>query len=169
MSPHDSYNAVGAILNIHAMVHGFLFEAVEDVPETRMVEQPGAIRNHPAWTFSHLNAYTGVLLSIFDDPSVPTADAEMERFGYGTTPLPDLAAYASKRELLQQFKERNAKLAAAVAEKHQDYFPRPAPERFLPYSPTIGHIAITLLEAHPPHHLGQLRQWRTAAGLASKT
>src|SRR2546421_12158869 len=82
--PHDSYDTIGAILNIHAMIHGFLIEAVEDVPESRMTEQRGAIVNHPAWTLSHLNAYAGVLLSMLDDPSVVAAAtrAEMERFGY---------------------------------------------------------------------------------------
>jgi hypothetical protein len=168
MSPHDPDGTIGAILDIHAMVQGFLIEAVEDVPESRMAEQPGAIVNHPAWTLSHLNAYAGVLLSMLDDPSVPTADAEMQRFGYGTTPVPDRAAYATKRELLDRFRGRNARLAAVVAEKHSDYFPRPSPEKFHPYSPTIGHIAITLLVAHPPHHLGQLRQWRRAAEIAEK-
>ena len=133
-----------------------------------MTEQPGTIVNHPAWTLSHLNAYAGVLLSMLEDPSVPppTADAEMERFGYGTTPVPDRAAYATKRELLDRFRDRNARLAAVVAEKHSELFPRPSPEKFHPHAPTIGHIAITLLVAHPPHHLGQLKQWRRAAGIA---
>src|SRR5262245_63875909 len=170
MRPHDSYNTIGVILNIHAMINGFLMEAIEDVPESRMTEQPGTVVNHPAWTMSHLSAYAGVLLSLLDDPSVgeATADAEMERFGYGSTPVPDRTAYATKRELLDQFRDRNARLAAVVAEKHSDHFPRPSPEKFHPYSPTIGHIAITLLIAHPPHHLGQLKQWRRAAGIAEK-
>jgi hypothetical protein len=178
MSPHDSYDTIGAILDIHAMIYGFIIEAVEDVPESRMTEQPGegggagAIVNHPAWTLSHLNAYTGMLLSMLDDLSVIAAasDAEMERFGYGTTPVPDPAVYATKSELLDRFRDRNARLAAVVAEKHSDYFPRPVPEKFHPHPgpPTIGHIAITLLVAHPPHHLGQLRQWRRAAGIAQK-
>ena len=91
----------------------------------------------------------------------------MEQFGYGTIPVPDRAAYARKGELLVRVSESNARLGAVVAVKHADYFPRPAPERFRPYSPTIGHIAITLLVAHPPHHLGQLRQRRRAAGFTA--
>jgi len=168
MSTHDSRETISAILDIHAMISGFLVEVVEDIPEARMAEQPGAIVNHPAWTLSHLNAYAGTLLSMLDDPSVPTADAEMERYGYGTTPVADRAAYATKRELLDRFRDRNARLAAVVAEKHSDFFPRPSPEKYRRYSPTIGHIAITLLVAHPPHHLGQLRQWRRAAGIAER-
>ncbi len=171
MNPHHSYDSIGAILNIHAMVTRFIIEAVEDVPESRMTEQPagGVIVNHPAWTLSHLSAYAAALLSMLDDPSVgAVADAEMQRFGYGTTPVPDRAAYATKRELLEQFRDRNARLAAAVTEKHADYFPRPSPAKFQPHAPTIGHIAITLLVAHPPHHLGQLRQWRRAARIADR-
>jgi hypothetical protein len=169
MSPQDSYDTTGVILNIHAMICGFFIEAVEDIPESRMAEQPGTLVNHPAWTLSHLNAYASLLLSMLDERSVPTADAEMERFGYGTTPVSDLAAYAAKRELLDRFRDRNARLAAVVTEKHSDYFPKPSPEKFHPCSPTIGHIAITLLVAHPPHHLGQLKQWRCAAGIAEKS
>src|ERR1700760_210766 len=115
MSTRDT---VGTILDIHAMIHGFIIETVEDIPESRMTEQPGTLVNHPAWTLSHLNAYSGVLLSMLDDPSVPTADAEMEQFGYGTTPVSDRAVYASKSELIERFRDRNARLAAVVAEKH---------------------------------------------------
>jgi hypothetical protein len=170
VSPHDPNDTIRAILDIHAMISGFLIEVVEEIPESRMTEQPGVLVNHPAWTLSHLNAYAGTLLSMLDDPSVPppTADAEMERYGYGTTPVADRAAYSTKRELLDRFKERNARLAAVVSDKHADYFPRASPRKFHPYSPTIGHIAITLLVAHPPHHLGQLKQWRRAAGIAER-
>ena len=170
MSTHGSHDTMNTILSIHAMVHGFLLESVEDVPESRMTEQPGGIVNHPAWTLSHLNAYAGTLLSMLDDPSVPpsTAEAEMERYGYGTTPVADRAAYATKRELIERFRDRTARLGAVVAHKHADYFPRPAPEKFRPHSPTLGHIAITLLVTHPPHHLGQLRLWRRAAGIAER-
>lgn len=168
MNSGHTGGTIGTILDIHAMIQGFLVQAVEDVPEERMAEQPGGIVNHPAWTLSHLNAYAGMLLGMLGDASVPTADVEMERFGYGTVPVADGRVYAAKRELIDRFKDRTARLAAMVAERHAEYFPRPAPEKFRPYSPTLGHIAITLLVAHPPHHLGQLRQWRRAAGIMER-
>lgn len=34
-------DTIGVILDIHAMVSGFLAEAVDDVPESRMAERPG--------------------------------------------------------------------------------------------------------------------------------
>lgn len=167
MNRHATDDTIGAILDIHAMVSGFLAEAVDDVPESRMAEQPGGLVNHPAWTLSHMNAYAAMLLAILGDPGGAAAEAEMERFGYGTTPVPDLSAYAPKRALLDGFRERNARLAAVVRERHAVAFPKPPPERFRP-TPTVGHLAITLLVAHPGHHLGQLRQWRRAAGLAGR-
>jgi hypothetical protein len=168
MSSRDSSDMIGVILNIHAMINGFLGDAVEEIPESRIVDQPGTIVNHPAWTLSHLNAYSGLLLSMLDDPSVPTVDAEMERYGYGTTPVNDPAAYATKQQLLDRFRARNARVAVVVADKHSDYFPRPAPPQFQPHAATIAHIATTLLVAHPGHHIGQLNQWRRAAGLAPR-
>jgi hypothetical protein len=165
MSTRDSYDTIGVILHIFAMTHKFVHEAVEDLPDARMTEQPGTIANHPVWTLSHLNAYAGLLLSMLDDPSVPNADVENDQFGYGSTPVADRAVYPTKSELLARFNSRHTRLAAVVAQKHADYFPRPSPAKFQPFSPTIGHIAIILLTTHMGHHLGQLRQWRRAAGL----
>lgn len=163
----SSDDTVGVILDVFAMTRGFVREAVEDVPEPRMTEQPGTLVNHPAWTLAHLNAYAGVLLTIMGDQSVPDADAELARFGYGTTPVVDPAAYPTKRELLAVFDERHARLADVIAQRHADWFPRPAPDTFQPHAPTIGHVAVVLLASHLPYHLGQLRQWRRAAGIAA--
>ena len=167
MTPHATDDTIGAILDVHKMVCGFMLQTVSDIPESRMTEQPGDLVNHPAWTLSHLNAYAAALLSMLGDPSVPGVDDEMERFGYGTIPVPDPAAYEPKPELLRRFTERNKRLGVVVAEKHAAYFPSPAPERFQPHSPTIAHIAITLLAAHPADHFGQLRLWRRVAGVAA--
>ena len=88
MSHHESYDTMGTILDIHAMIHGFLIKAVEDVPESRMTDQPGAIVNHPAWTLSHLNAYAGVLLSMLGDPSVGGRQPTPRWSGSGMAPRP---------------------------------------------------------------------------------
>jgi len=164
----SQYDTVAGILHVHAMVNGFIAATVEEVPESRMTEQHGTIVNHPAWTLSHLNAYSALVLSMFDDPHGDGVDREMERFGYGSVPVADPAAYAGKDELLTRFKERNARVGAVVSAKHAEYFARPAPEKFRTHARALGDLAITLIVAHPPHHLGQLNQWRRAAGLAEK-
>lgn len=168
MNDRYSNDLIGIILNNFAMANKFVRESVDDVPKSRMTEQPGTIVNHPAWTLSHLNAYAGVLLTMLDDPSAPNADAEHDEFGYGTIPVPNASAYPTKRELLARFDDRNARLSAVIATKHAEYFPKPAPEKFQPYSPTIGHVAIILITTHVSYHLGQLKQWRRAAGITQK-
>lgn len=90
----------------------------------------------------------------------------MKRYGYDTTPVADRAVYGTKGELIERFRERNVRLGVVVAENHAEYFARPAPGRYQPGR--IGDVAITLLVAHPPHHLGQLRQWRRAAGMQGR-
>lgn len=158
---------VAAILSISTMTVDWIRQVVEDVPEQRMTEQPGTLVNHPAWTLAHLGAYAGQLLAIFDDPSAPTADAEMAQFGYGTIPVADPAAYPTKDELLARLTDRHARLVEVIAAKHADYFPRPAPEKFSGATNTIGAVAVILLTSHPGYHLGQLKQWRRAAAFAA--
>lgn len=167
MRPGVSDATVGALLDVFSMSNAFLRASVADIPEARMTEQPGAIVNHPAWTLSHLNAYRALLLSMLGDMREAAAGTEIERFGYGTTPAADPAAYPSKHELLAVFDDRHARIVAMVAQRHAEYFPRPAPARFHPHAPTIGHLAVIWMTTHEGHHLGQLRQWRRAAGLAN--
>ena len=44
MSKHATFDAIGAILGIFVMAHQFIRQAVEDVPQSRMTEQPGTAR-----------------------------------------------------------------------------------------------------------------------------
>lgn len=157
------------MLDASAMTMQFLLAAVKDVPEDRMTAQFGTIVNHPAWTLAHLSAYAGALLDMLDDQSVPDPQAELAKYGYGTTPVPDAAAYLPKAELLAQCTDRFARLAAVIAEKHAEYFPRPVPEKYRDFTSTIGHIAAILFLAHPAYHFGQINQWRKAAGIAAAT
>lgn len=168
MSTQPPYEPIGMIVRIFEMASQFIRQGVEDITESRMVEQPGALVNHPAWTIAHLNAYAGQVLSLLEDPSVPGVDAELERFGYGSVPVADLAAYPTKAELLALFSERHARVAAVVAEKHAEYFPRPSPEKFQPHSSCIGDVASILMTTHLGYHLGQLNQWRRAAGIVGR-
>ncbi|MBL0928040.1 MAG: DinB family protein [Phycisphaerales bacterium] len=168
MSTHAPYDAIEAVVRVFTMAHQFIRQSVEGVPEARMTEQPGTLVNHPAWTLAHLNAYAALILTMLDDRSVPDADAELARFGYGSTPITDPAAYSTKAELLSRFNERHARVAAVVAERHGEYFPRPSPKQFQPHSSNIGHVVIILMTTHLGHHLGQLNQWRTAAGLSHR-
>jgi hypothetical protein len=165
---HQPYELIRTTLRIFGMTHQFIQQAVADIPASRMAEQPGTLVNHPAWTLAHLNAYAGLVLTLLDDPSVPNADLELEKSGYGSVPVADPAAYPTKAALLARFSEQHERVAAVVADKHAEYFPRPSPEKFQPHASCIGDVASILMTTHLGYHLGQLNQWRRAPGIAGK-
>jgi hypothetical protein len=168
MSLHAPDDTISTILSIYDMTLKDLREGVDDVPQSRMLEQPGGLVNHPAWTLAHLGAAAGFLLTLLDDRSVPTADAEFKQFGPGSTPSVVPSAFPPKQELLDRLVARHALVVAAVEQKHSEYFARPTPEPLRAFAPTIGRIAVYLLAAHESYHLAQLMQWRRAAGLSKK-
>jgi hypothetical protein len=168
MPNHTPSETISDLLSIYKMTLKNIGEAVQDVPQSRMAEQPGGLVNHPAWTLAHLSAAAGFLLTLLDDRSVPSVDAEFKQFGPGSIPSVDAKAFPTKEELLDRLAARHALVVAAVEQKHADYFSRPTPESLRAFAPTIGRIAVYLLASHESYHLGQLMQWRRAAGLASK-
>jgi hypothetical protein len=168
MAIRNSDDTISTLLSIYGMTLKDLIETVDDVLQSRMLEQPGGLVNHPAWTLAHLGAAAGFLLTLLDDRSVLTADAEFKQFGPGSVPSLDPEAYAPKQELLDRLSTRHALVVTAVEQKHSEYFARPTPEPLRAFAPTIGRIAVYLLAAHESYHLGQLMQWRRAAGLPRK-
>lgn len=144
----------------------WLIESVQDIPDARMAEQPQGNVNHPAWTLSHLNLTAGFLLQLLDETCPEFNPADGAKFGPGSKPVPDLSVHASKETLLRQLTQRHTQIDAAVRAKHATYFDRPTPENLRQFAPTVGKIAMYLLTAHENYHLGQLMQWRRAAGMA---
>ncbi len=156
--------AVGLALDVFSNHLTWLKDAVADVPDERLAEQPDGVVNHPAWTFSHLNASLAFLLGLMDEPEGVSSDAENKQFGNGSIPVTDRVQYPSKSELLETLSHRHELVDSAVRVKHTDYFARSTPENLREFAPTVGHIAVYLLASHESYHLGQLMQWRRAAG-----
>lgn len=142
----------------------WLEDTVADIPDERLAEQPGGVVNHPAWTLSHLNATLCFLLGLLDETEGDSAEEENKKYGNGSIPVTDRSQYASQSELLATLKQRHELVDSAVRAKHREYFSRPTPEKLREFAPTIGRIAIYLLASHESYHLGQLMQWRRAAG-----
>lgn len=153
------------LLSVFSDTLGYLKQAVSDIPDERFTEQPGACVNHPAWTLSHLCTTAVFMLQLLDEPT--DADpADFKRFGPGSVPTATRTDYDSKESLLSRLTSLHARVDAAVRAKHTAYFPRESPEFVRKFSPTVGRIVVYLLGAHESYHLGQLNQWRRAAGLA---
>ncbi len=161
----NSDPAIELMLNVFSDHLTWLEEAVADIPDERFAEQPGGVVNHPAWTLSHLSANAAFLLSLLDEPEGASSDEENKQFGNGSIPVTNRSLYASKSDLLETLTRRHELVDSAVRAKHAEYFGRPTPEKLREFAPTIGRIAVYLLASHESYHLGQLMQWRRAAGL----
>jgi hypothetical protein len=156
------------ILSIFAGTLHNITSAVADIPDERLAEQPSGVVNHPAWTLAHLGSAAGFIISLLDEPVDGDIMAEFKQFGPGSQPTPDRSAYASRADMLATLAARHARAEAAVRAKHTTHFDRPPPEFVRAFAPTIGRLVVYLLAAHESYHLGQLMQWRRAAGMGTK-
>jgi hypothetical protein len=156
---------VEVMLDVFGKHLAWLEETVADIPDSRFAEQPHGVRNHPAWTVSHLNSSIGFLLKLLKENDGASTDEEDKKYGNGSIPTTDRSQYLSKVELLRTLRQRHELVDAAVRSKHEEYFARETPESLREFAPTIGRIAVYLLAAHESYHLGQLMQWRRAAGM----
>lgn len=152
-------------------------EVCWDIPDERLAEQFPGISNHPAWTLSHLWLSSAFVLSLLgidtspaNDPAADQAHKDaMARFGPGSIPVPDAKAYEKRDPLLSRLEALHMQVDTAVRERHAEYFDKPSPEFLRQYSPTLGRIVIYLIAAHESYHLGQLTQWKKAAGIGKAT
>ncbi len=158
------------VLNTYAMTLETAKHLVNDVECVRCAEMPYESAKHPAWTLGHLAIASGMAAS-FLDPSldlgsmggVPDEWAKVSAPGVEITGERD--AYAKKDELIAQL-ERTHTLTAKAFENASDdllasAFPNPDYRAFWP---TIGDGAFYMMAYHEGWHLGQLSQWRMAAG-----
>lgn len=143
-------------------------EACWDIPDERLAEQfPGAV-NHPAWTLSHLWLSSGFVLKLLGVDPTPANPEEMARFGPGSKPVPDATQYEKRDPLLSRLEALHMQVDNAVRDRHATHFNQPSPEFLRQFSPTLGRIIIYLIAAHESYHLGQLMQWKKAAGIGKR-
>lgn len=140
-------------------------KATADIDDLRCAEMPSGLVNHPAWTLAHLCTAAAFVPLLLEVPGGGVTDDEMRRFGPGSQPAADRGMYPPKTELLARLTRLHAVSAEATRSRHTDYFGRPAPEQFRVFAPTVGHLVFYLLAVHESYHLGQIAQWRRAAGL----
>ncbi len=161
------------MLNHVTYVYGFnLMYAetlVKDVSAEQMVEQPGGVINHPAWSLGHLVVsadHLGQLLGL--ESSLP--DGWDKTFVTGGEPSGDRAAYPTKAELLDALKAQHARNTDAAKNADAATFSAPHPnEGTRKYFPTVGDQVTFLMTGHEMDHLGQIAAWRRAMGLGSAT
>ncbi len=157
------------LLNTYAMTHGLARNLVADVPCERFAEEPFAGAKHPAWVLGHLTLAGAMGVAYLKDPTNPTPAMEglpqewMPLFM--GPPLADRGAYPTKDEILGAFDQAHAGFSTAVQHGPEEVFNMIFPnEQWRSFFPTLGSAGFYLMAHHEGYHLGQLSQWRRAAG-----
>lgn len=153
------------VLHSFAYCLDYLREQVAELDASEMVAQPNGIMNHPSWVIGHVT-HTCQLLggTIGLSPWLP--DDWAERFGTGSRPVADAAAYETKQEALAILRDAQSRITEAVYGLDDSRLDRPFPdETYRDVFPTIRHALTQVLVGHTANHIGQLSVWRRAVGL----
>ncbi|MEM9082663.1 MAG: DinB family protein [Planctomycetota bacterium] len=145
------------------MLKGFL----EDVPADRWTEQPAGVRNHPAWTLGHLASSNNFILAMLGKEGAGEIPDAQAKYGNGSLPTDNPSDYLSKDELWAAYDKSFEAASAALAETTDEQMANENPvESVREFFPTVGFGVAYMTMAHQMDHLGQLRAWKRAAGLA---
>lgn len=156
---------IESILRSHRYSIEHLAGLVGDVPEERMAEQPAGMVNHGAWTIGHLTVSCQAIGEEFGIGAWLGADWP-GRYGTGSVPRAERAAYPSKGELLAALRDGHVRLAARLRADWESVGVRPLPDaRYRSVLPTLGDAAVQILVSHTAYHVGQVAIWRRALGM----
>lgn len=143
---------------------------VADLSPPQMVAQPVANlsvpANHPAWVFSHLNLYVGIINSLIKNEEFP--DPRDHPFGMLSKPQPDSSIYPTKDQLVDTFVTGHDQVISLLSKSDGSLLDRPMSlPRWQPIMPTLGIALPYLMLNHENGHLGQISTWRRVQGLPS--
>jgi len=141
---------------------------VEDLTDEQMVQQPGGLVNHPAWTLGHLASASNMLAKSFGLESTFPADWE-KPFKTGGTPSADGTTFPSKVEILAELSTQHDRVAEVIKSAEPALFKKESGEGLREHFPTIGDFAVFVMSAHEGSHIGQIAAWRRAMRLDSGT
>src|SRR5687768_8167421 len=150
------------VLHSFAYALDFLREQVADVAEGDMVAQPNGIVNHPAWVVGHLTHSCELLGGVVGLPGWLPGDFA-RRFGTGSVPVADAAAYEAKDAALARLGDAQSRISRAVREMDDRRLDAPFPdESYRAVFPTVRHAITQVLVGHAANHVGQVTVWRRA-------
>ena len=136
----------------------------ESIPEEQMCDQPGALKNHPAWILGHIGKscdFAGTQFGL--ESTFPTAWSDL--FNRGSQPTSDRDLYPLKKELLNELRTQHDKLIALVEKIEDEILAQPLEDEIRrAIFPTQGDFLTFVMVVHEAMHLGQLSMWRRAMG-----
>lgn len=153
------------------VLEGFAFnlnyahKLVGDVPEEKMCDLPGGLRNHPTWLIGHLAIscdFTALMLG--RQQLCPPAWNGL--FGMNTEPISDPSKYPEKKTLIDLLEQGHQGVAKAYEQASDSLLSQPTPDEGLrKMFPAVGQAVFFTMIPHESLHLGQLAVWRQVAGL----
>jgi hypothetical protein len=122
---------------------------------------PGA--NHALWFAGHMAAVDNFFVSILAPDKKVELPGYQEKFGMGSTPLGDPAAYPPPEEVLAQMKDRRQVLMSVLDSTPDEVLDNPPPPGAPDFMKDIGST-YEMLAWHEGIHTGQLSVARRALG-----
>ena len=153
------------VLTLAAMNAELLNRMLADVPQELMCRQLHGVKNHAAWQVGHLAFVRAGMAQVLG--AEPVLGPEWQgKFGRGTEPVDDPAAYPSKEQLLAAYARAHRASVEAIRRADDATLDGPTPlpglaKRF----PTKRLLIIGMFGSHEGLHLGQLSVWRRLVGL----
>ena len=161
------------LISTYGYTLGMAHRLCEGVECARCAELPYADAKHPAWTLSHL-AIAGGMTAAFLDPYAgdgPTSgvpEAWMLVGAPGVSITDERTKYAALDELLAELDRVHALVAERFAKASDEHLASPFPiEQYRSSWPTVMDATMYMVGHHEGYHLGQMSQWRRAAGYPS--
>lgn len=151
---------------LYAFVLGYAQRLVADLDEAEMAVQPAPGMNPPAWILGHLAIATDYALRLLGEATACPRDWHV-RFGPGSVPPADPAAYPSKAELMAALERGHERVDTAARRATPERLEQPhgVEIAFLKEPlPTVGDLLAHLMTTHEAAHLGQLSAWRRLQG-----
>lgn len=119
--------------------------------------------NHALWFAGHMATSDNFFLSLVDSAkSLPLADFQA-RFGMGSQPTNNPAAYPSIESVLRTMRERRAALLAALEGMTEEDLAKKTPDGAPDFLPDVASV-FELAVWHEGQHRGQLSIARRALG-----
>ena len=151
---------IAEMINACEYTIGFMRESVSGLSDEQLVAQPAGLPNHALWTLGHIaHSCQGIAAELGVASWLP-GDWE-SRFGYGSSPSPDLARYPQKDEMLAIVADAMSRLREALQATDASLLEKSLPDETMP---TMGHLLVQVVVAHTAYHAGQLAAWRRAVG-----
>jgi len=121
--------------------------------------------NHALWFAGHMAASDNFFLSLVAPNKVRQLPDFQEKFGMGSQPTNDPAAYPDPELVLTAMRERRAELLEVLDELSEDDLARKTPSGTPDFLPDVGSV-FEMAVWHEGQHSGQLTVARRALGYA---